>query len=205
MEYVGGTSLKQLLKARMREAVGPTTRCPSTRRSPTCSRCSPRSRTCTTSTSSTATSSRTTSSRWATPCASSTSAGVRRIDDVDPRSTAPSATRPPRSRRSARRWPRTLHHRPHPRRARDGVPGLPEHLREQPAAARRHSVVPVGTTLYRLLLKACAPDPADRFASADELRVQLLGVLREVVAQHRRGAAEHSTSSAVLRRPHRGR
>ena len=37
-------------------------------------------------------------------------------------------------------------------------------------------------SLYRLLAKACAPDPADRFASADELRVQLLGVLREVVA-----------------------
>ena len=37
-------------------------------------------------------------------------------------------------------------------------------------------------SLYRLILKACAPDPADRFASVDELRVQLLGVLREVVA-----------------------
>ncbi len=40
-------------------------------------------------------------------------------------------------------------------------------------------------SLYRLLAKACAPDPADRFASADELRVQLLGVLREVVAARR--------------------
>ena len=38
-------------------------------------------------------------------------------------------------------------------------------------------------SLYRLLLKACAPDPADRFVSADELRVQLLGVLREVVGR----------------------
>ena len=37
-------------------------------------------------------------------------------------------------------------------------------------------------SLYRLIAKACAPDPADRFASVDELRVQLLGVLREVVA-----------------------
>lgn len=53
-------------------------------------------------------------------------------------------------------------------------------------------------SFYRLLLKACAPDPADRFASADELRVQLLGVLREVVAQHRKGAAEHSTSSLLF-------
>src|SRR4029453_12328582 len=36
-------------------------------------------------------------------------------------------------------------------------------------------------SLYRLIAKACAPDPADPFASVDELRVQLLGVLREVV------------------------
>ena len=54
------------------------------------------------------------------------------------------------------------------------------------------------TRLYRLLLKACAPDPADRFVSADELRVQLLGVLREVVALGREGAAEHSTSSLLF-------
>lgn len=40
-------------------------------------------------------------------------------------------------------------------------------------------------SLHRLLAKACAPDPADRFASADEMRVQLLGVLREVVAAQR--------------------
>ncbi len=53
-------------------------------------------------------------------------------------------------------------------------------------------------SLYRLLLKACAPDPADRFVSADELRVQLLGVLREVVALEREGAAEHSTSSLLF-------
>jgi serine/threonine-protein kinase PknG len=53
-------------------------------------------------------------------------------------------------------------------------------------------------SLYRLLLKACAPDPADRFVSADELRVQLMGVLREVVAGGRSGAAEHSTSSLLF-------
>ncbi|TPG13928.1 serine/threonine-protein kinase [Pedococcus bigeumensis] len=53
-------------------------------------------------------------------------------------------------------------------------------------------------SFYRLLLKACAPDPADRFVSADELRVQLLGVLREVVALDREGAAEHSTSSLLF-------
>ncbi len=48
------------------------------------------------------------------------------------------------------------------------------------------------TRFYRLVLKACAPDPDDRFVSADELRVQLLGVLREVVALGRGDAAEHS-------------
>ncbi len=56
-------------------------------------------------------------------------------------------------------------------------------------------------SFYRLLLKACAPDPADRFVSADELRVQLLGVLREVVALERGGAAEHSTSSLLFWSP----
>ena len=56
-------------------------------------------------------------------------------------------------------------------------------------------------SFYRLLLKACAPDPADRFVSADELRVQLLGVLREVVAMRREGAAEHSTSSLLFGSP----
>ena len=38
-------------------------------------------------------------------------------------------------------------------------------------------------SLYRLLLKCCANDPDDRFASAEELRLQLLGVLRETVAK----------------------
>jgi serine/threonine-protein kinase PknG len=58
-------------------------------------------------------------------------------------------------------------------------------------------------SLYRLLAKACAPDPADRFASADELRVQLLGVLREVVSARDAdgGAAQHSTSSLLFESP----
>jgi serine/threonine-protein kinase PknG len=52
-------------------------------------------------------------------------------------------------------------------------------------------------SLYRLLLKACAPDPADRFTSCDELRAQLLGVLREIVAldRHPDRPADHSTPS----------
>jgi serine/threonine-protein kinase PknG len=37
-------------------------------------------------------------------------------------------------------------------------------------------------SLYRLLLKGTAPDPADRFQSAEEMADQLFGVLREVVA-----------------------
>jgi serine/threonine-protein kinase PknG len=57
-------------------------------------------------------------------------------------------------------------------------------------------------SFYRLLLKACAKDPADRFVSADELRVQLLGVLREVVAAKLPyGAAQHSTSSLLFGSP----
>jgi serine/threonine-protein kinase PknG len=72
------------------------------------------------------------------------------------------------------------------------------------------SLPPVGDTplfqkndsLYRLLAKTCAPDPADRFASADELRVQLLGVLREVVADRPGGgAATYSTSSLLFEVP----
>ncbi|MFG1908763.1 tetratricopeptide repeat protein [Kribbella sp. NPDC048928] len=57
-------------------------------------------------------------------------------------------------------------------------------------------------SVYRLLAKACAPDPADRFQSADEFRVQLLGVLREVVAD-RQGvkAAQHSASSLLFGSP----
>jgi serine/threonine-protein kinase PknG len=57
-------------------------------------------------------------------------------------------------------------------------------------------------SFYRLLAKTCALDPADRFASADELRVQLLGVLREVVADRSgAGAAAYSTSSLLFEVP----
>jgi serine/threonine-protein kinase PknG len=47
-------------------------------------------------------------------------------------------------------------------------------------------------SFHRLVAKACAPAPADRFGSAAELRVQLLGVLREVVA------TDGGNESAVL-------
>ncbi|GAB3766294.1 serine/threonine-protein kinase [Microlunatus parietis] len=56
-------------------------------------------------------------------------------------------------------------------------------------------------SLYRLLAKACAPDPADRFATVDELRVQLLGVLREVVAAKTEGTALTSAPSMLFETP----
>jgi serine/threonine-protein kinase PknG len=57
-------------------------------------------------------------------------------------------------------------------------------------------------SLYRTLLKATATNPDDRFQSADELRDQLLGVLREVVAvDSGNPAAGHSTPSALFGTP----
>lgn len=56
-------------------------------------------------------------------------------------------------------------------------------------------------SLYWLIAKCCATDPADRFSSIDELRTQLLGVLREVVAQNRSGTALTSSSSVLFESP----
>lgn len=58
-------------------------------------------------------------------------------------------------------------------------------------------------SLYRLLLKACAPNPDDRFQSADEMRVQLLGVLREIVAADRpeSGVVLHTAQSVLFDAP----
>jgi serine/threonine-protein kinase PknG len=58
-------------------------------------------------------------------------------------------------------------------------------------------------SLYRLIVKTCATNPEDRFTSADELRGQLIGVLREVVALDRRGdrPAAHSTASLLFEAP----
>ncbi len=55
-------------------------------------------------------------------------------------------------------------------------------------------------SLYRLLLKCCAPDPDDRFLSADELRVQMLGVLRETVTRPGQ-VATTSTASTQFQPP----
>lgn len=51
-------------------------------------------------------------------------------------------------------------------------------------------------SFYRLLAKACAPDPSDRFGTVDEMRAQVLGVLREVVAADR-GAGDPPLTSAA--------
>jgi len=58
-------------------------------------------------------------------------------------------------------------------------------------------------SLYRLVVKACATNPEDRFSSADEMRGQLVGVLREVVALDQRGdrPASHSTASLLFEAP----
>lgn len=72
-----------------------------------------------------------------------------------------------------------------------------------------HSLPPVDATplfqeydsLYQLVAKCCAPDPADRFASVDEMRSQVLGVLREVVARKRSGTALTSAASVLFESP----
>ena len=58
-------------------------------------------------------------------------------------------------------------------------------------------------SFYRLLAKACALDPSDRFATVDELRAQVLGVLREVVATDRGpgSPALHSAASVLFEAP----
>ncbi len=56
-------------------------------------------------------------------------------------------------------------------------------------------------SLYWLIAKCCALDPDDRFASADELRTQALGVLREVVAGTTEGTALTSSASPLFTTP----
>jgi serine/threonine-protein kinase PknG len=56
-------------------------------------------------------------------------------------------------------------------------------------------------SVYRLVQKCCAPAPADRFQSADELLVQVLGVLREVVGTQRGTVATTSASSLLFEPP----
>lgn len=55
--------------------------------------------------------------------------------------------------------------------------------------------------LYWLIAKCCAPNPDDRFGSADELRAQALGVLREVVAAATPGPAQTAAASLYFAAP----
>ncbi len=59
----------------------------------------------------------------------------------------------------------------------------------------------VHDSLYWLIAKCCAPDPADRFISADELRGQALGVLREIVATTTEGTSLTSSASSFFAAP----
>ena len=56
---------------------------------------------------------------------------------------------------------------------------------------------------YRLVARCCAPDPNDRFLTIDELRTQMIGVLRQVVAssQGQDHAATLSAHSPVFEPP----
>ncbi len=56
-------------------------------------------------------------------------------------------------------------------------------------------------SFYWLVAKCCATDPADRFASAEELRSQALGVLREVVAARTVGTSLTSAASVSFTTP----
>jgi serine/threonine-protein kinase PknG len=55
--------------------------------------------------------------------------------------------------------------------------------------------------LYWLIQKCCAPNPDDRFGTADELRAQALGVLREVVAAETPGPAQTAAASLYFAAP----
>lgn len=56
-------------------------------------------------------------------------------------------------------------------------------------------------SLYWLISKCCAPNPDDRFGSADEVRAQAMGVLREVVALNEPGAALTAAPSLYFANP----
>ena len=56
-------------------------------------------------------------------------------------------------------------------------------------------------SFYRLVQRACAPVREDRFQSAEDLRVQAMGVLREVVGKASGGAARASQLSTLFGPP----
>ena len=128
--------------------------------------------------------------------------GVYRIDDACARSTGRSATRRPRSPRSGPSVASDLYTvGAHAGAAVHRLQGLPEHVLAH--AARRRTTVPLFAahdSLYRLLLKGTAPEPDDRFQSAEEMADQLLGVLREVTVDPAVGALG-STPSSLFETP----
>ena len=56
-------------------------------------------------------------------------------------------------------------------------------------------------SFYRLIAKCCAYEPDDRFQTVDEVRVQALGVLREVVGRRAQRAAYQSYPSQLFEPP----
>ena len=62
------------------------------------------------------------------------------------------------------------------------VEGLPPTLRGKLPSADECALLRRYDSLHRLLRRGTAPDPGDRFESADEMAEQVLGVLREIVA-----------------------
>ncbi|QYJ04483.1 protein kinase [Nocardioides panacisoli] len=77
----------------------------------------------------------------------------------------------------------------------------------------RHRLPPVAAaplfaehdSLHWLIARCCAPDPADRFASVEELRGQVLGVLRETVARDADTVATTSATSTHFELPETSR
>ncbi|MCA0294980.1 MAG: serine/threonine-protein kinase PknG [Actinobacteria bacterium] len=81
------------------------------------------------------------------------------------------------------------------------VPGYQREFEFKIPPAEQLPAFAAHDSLYRLLLKCCAPDPNDRFTSAEELRLQMLGVLREVVAGATPGVATTAASSVLFEAP----
>ena len=81
------------------------------------------------------------------------------------------------------------------------VPGYQTTYETSIPAAEEMPLIAAYDSVYRLLLKCCARDPNDRFTSAEELRVQLLGVLREVVADRTPGIATTAMASSLFEAP----
>ena len=144
--------------------------------------------------------------------------GRRRHEADRPRRRAPGRRRPvsdlrhgrvPGARGAGRRHigrQRHVHRRPNAGRVDLRVQGLPEHASRP--RCRRPNDVPIFAehdSLYRWLLKGTAPQPEDRFQTAEEMRDQLLGVLSEVTAATHRGSGHPQHAVASVRHARRRR